>query len=86
MKDPYTGGSISEYEMFSGRAESWFSRYSAWYNSHLQHKVAEAADNLDQARFLQYTSFEKERGGSENVTWEDFKAHLLRISCDPDAL
>ena len=85
-KDPYTGGSISEYEMFIGRAESWFSRYSTWYNSHPQHKVAEAADNLDQARFLQYASFEKERGGSESVTWEDFKAHLLRIFRDPDAL
>jgi hypothetical protein len=48
--------------------------------------VAEAANNLDQARFLQYTSFEKEHGGLENITWEDFKAYLLHISCDPNAL
>ena len=85
LKDPYSGKSLTELETFIGRAESWFDRYPEWYSQYPHHKVGEASDNLSSKQFLNFNIYRKEKE-PEQVTWEDFKAHLRRLFNDPELL
>ncbi|CRG88523.1 Retrotransposable element Tf2 155 kDa protein type 3 [Talaromyces islandicus] len=85
LKDLYGGKTLTELETFIGRAESWFDRYPEWYNQYPHHKVGEASDNLNSKQFLNFNIYRKERE-PEQITWEDFKAHLRRLFHDPELL